>query len=277
MRDTVRLKPVLVDAMGRSGTTVMMRLLASSPAVLAEREYPYESRYLTYFASLSRMLDGDSGLAEKWQRGTMMKEPPGQIGGLPWRQLVPDSKALAGNCLQDLWDRFSAGVTGGETHYIEKVSRWVSEYIPTIIPGARIIHLIRDPRDVWLSVTAFNAKRGYGAFGREDDDSDEDFLSGFIERVGKRMAPLLDREIGGQEMLIRYEDFISDTDSVVSRLSEWLDLELDATVLTERIQAHVTAPSVGKSIYRWKRELSRGMCKRFKRDMGDVLQGLGYS
>ncbi len=123
MSDTAMLKPVLVDAIGRSGTTVMMSLLASSPAVRVERDYPYESRYLTYFASLSKMLDGDAKLAGKWPRDNMLAEPPIEIGGLPWRQLVQDSGALAQICLQDLWKRFSEGASEMETHYIEKVSR----------------------------------------------------------------------------------------------------------------------------------------------------------
>jgi len=276
MSDTAMLKPVLVDAIGRSGTTVMMNLLASSPAVFVERDYPYESRYLTYFASLSRMLDGDAKRAGKWDRNKMLTEPPIEIGGLPWRKLVPNPSNLAQNCLQDLWKRFSEGVSKGETHYIEKVSRWVSEYVPSIISESRIIHLVRDPRDVWLSVAAFNAKRGYLAFGREENDSDEDYLSRFIERVGKRMTPILYRENTEQEILIRYEDLIADTANEVGRLGDWLNLDLDCSVFSERIQEHVTAPSSGKSVQRWKRELSRTIRKRFKREMGDILKGFGY-
>ena len=276
MSDTAMLKPVLVDAIGRSGTTVMMSLLASSPAVMVERDYPYESRYLTYFASLSKMLDGDAKLAGKWPRDNMLAEPPIEIGGLPWRQLVQDSGALAQNCLQDLWKRFSEGASERETHYIEKVPRWVSEYVPSIISESKVVHLIRDPRDVWLSVAAFNAKRGYLAFGRQKNDSDEEYLSRFIERVGKRMTPILNRENTEQKMLIRYEDLIADTANVVGRLGDWLNLDLDPSVLSERIQEHVTAPSSGQSIQRWKRELSRTIRKRFKREMGDILEGFGY-
>ena len=222
------------------------------------------------------MLDGDAKLAGKWPRDNMLAEPPIEIGGLPWRQLVQDSGALAQICLQDLWKRFSEGASEMETHYIEKVSRWVSEYVPSIISGSKVVCLVRDPRDVWLSVAAFNAKRGYLGFGREEKDSDEDYLSRFIERVGKRMTPILCRENTDQNMLIRYEDLIADTANVVGRLGDWLNLDLDASVLSERIQEHVTAPSSGKSVQRWKRELSRSIRKRFKREMGDILDGFGY-
>ena len=77
-------------------------------------------------------------------------------------------------------------------------------------------------------------------------------------------------------MLIRYEDLIADTANVVGRLGDWLNLDLDSSVLSERIQEHVTAPSSGKSVKRWKRELSRSIRKRFKREMGDILDGFGY-
>ncbi|MFP6875175.1 MAG: hypothetical protein VCA55_16880 [Verrucomicrobiales bacterium] len=113
MLNVRELKPVLVDAMGRSGTTALMKLLASSPTVVTEREYPYESRYITYFCSLSRMLDGDLEAAGKWQRANMLAQPPEQIGGLPWRRLVPDVNGLVDDCFLDIWSRFSAGIAGG--------------------------------------------------------------------------------------------------------------------------------------------------------------------
>lgn len=165
---------------------------------------------------------------------------------------------------------------GGGTHYIEKVSRWVSNYVPSILPGTRIIHLIRDPRDVWLSVAAFNAKRGFRAFGRKGSDDDESFLQRFIGRARQRLEPLFERDLGSNEMLIRYEDFISDVEATSVRLADWLDLEFDPAVLAERVDEHATASSKEESLMRWKRELPSELRKRFKCEMSDLLKGFGY-
>ena len=37
-----------------------------------------------------------------------------------------------------------------------------------------LILLVRDPRDVFLSITAFDKKRGFSGFSRRADDDDED-------------------------------------------------------------------------------------------------------
>jgi len=49
------LTPILVAGYGRSGTTAIMQLLLGDPRVAADRLYPFENRYLTYTAKLSRL------------------------------------------------------------------------------------------------------------------------------------------------------------------------------------------------------------------------------
>ena len=268
--------PVLVDAMGRSGTTAMMRLLASSPAVVVEREYPYEARYLTYLHSWARMLDGDAKAAGKWPRDRMLPGPPDEIGGLPWRDLVPDAPGFAKACLRSAWGHFSSGAKEGATHYIEKVSRWIGDAIPAMLPASRVIYLVRDPRDVWLSTAAFNAKRGFYALGRKPDQSEEEFFAKFVTAFRRRHQPLLGREYGGDQMLVRYEDFMSDSEAVAAKLGSWLGLEFDPVVLSERIDAHVTSGSAAASAGRWRKEMPRRLVQQFDSELGEILDGFGY-
>jgi len=51
------LTPILVAGYGRSGTTAIMQLLLGDPRVAADRLYPFENRYLTYTAKLSRLAE----------------------------------------------------------------------------------------------------------------------------------------------------------------------------------------------------------------------------
>jgi hypothetical protein len=268
--------PVLVDATGRSGTTAMMRLLASSDAVAVEREYPYESRYLTYLYSWTRMLDGDAKAAGKWPRERTMHGPVDEIGGLPWRDLLPDASRFADSCFRSAWKHFTDITSDGTTHYIEKVSRWMSEAAPSVLPATRVIYLVRDPRDVWLSTAAFNSKRGFFGFGRKPDQKEEEFLANFITTFRRRHEPLLGRKFGGDQMLVRYEDFMSDTGAVAAKLGNWLGLEFDPNVVSERIGKHVTSGSAAASTGRWRKEMPKRMVHQFESELGDVLDGFGY-
>ena len=269
--------PVLVDAAGRSGTTALMQLLASSPAVVVEREYPYESRYLTYLYSWARMLDGDPKAARKWERRKMLQGAPAEIGGLPWRDLLSEPSEMATECFRSAWGHFSSGTPAGGSHYIEKVPRWISEAMPKVLPATRAIYLIRDPRDIWLSISAFNAKRGFLSFGRRKDQSEDEFLKSFIESQRERLEPLAGRELRDGELLLRYENLVADAADVASQLGSWLGLEFDPGAFARREESHATSGSVADSVGRWKRELCKSTRRQFDTRLGGILASLGYS
>ena len=52
------LNPLLIlDLGGRSGSTLLMQLLGTSPQIAFDRVYPSEVRYLTYLLRWAKMLD----------------------------------------------------------------------------------------------------------------------------------------------------------------------------------------------------------------------------
>ena len=53
-------RPILCGGYGRSGTSAVMKILATDPQVVFDREYPYEIRYLAYYAKLSSILKNRS-------------------------------------------------------------------------------------------------------------------------------------------------------------------------------------------------------------------------
>src|SRR5438270_10648355 len=50
------LTPILIAGGGRSGSTALMALLGSDPRVVFYREFPYESRYLTYLVKFTQII-----------------------------------------------------------------------------------------------------------------------------------------------------------------------------------------------------------------------------
>ena len=51
------LTPILVDHTGRDGSTLLMRLLATSPNVAIPGPYPYERKYFAYLWRWARLLE----------------------------------------------------------------------------------------------------------------------------------------------------------------------------------------------------------------------------
>src|SRR3954471_19222365 len=50
------LTPILLSGGGRTGSTTIMSLLGSDPTVVFDRHFPYENKYLTYFAKFALLL-----------------------------------------------------------------------------------------------------------------------------------------------------------------------------------------------------------------------------
>ena len=62
------LTPILVDYFGRDGSTLMMALLATSPWIVTDDQYPYERRYFTYLWRWSRLLSRTDWPGALWAK-----------------------------------------------------------------------------------------------------------------------------------------------------------------------------------------------------------------
>jgi hypothetical protein len=96
----------------------------------------------------------------------------------------------------------------------------------------RIIYIVRDPRDVFLSYYEFQLKRRVIS----DDCSLEQFLPRFMEsEIEPKMGSWRDHVVswtatrGGQNnfLLLRYEDMIADTHKESTKIASFLGLDCD--------------------------------------------------
>jgi hypothetical protein len=278
------LQPVLIASPGRSGTVALMALLGTDPRVAFDRVYPFENRHLTYLAKFAT-LAGREGGGPFLDQGPLYDFNNDHLGPLPWPTAptaeVPAPLAQrAAEWLTALWAAFAAAARErhpGTTHYAEKAPAWLPSLVRSAAP-CRTLHLVRDPRDVYLSAAAFNRARRHFGFGRLPGDSDLDhartLAHGLLEFFENQRA---DRG-RADALTVRYEDLITDPAATAGRLNRFLGLALSAAPAGgDDRPAHRTSPSPAASVGRWRREpLPPGVQSFLEAHLDEMLAFNGY-
>jgi len=289
------LVPILILDSARSGSTMLMQLLGTSPLIAFDRLYPYENPYLLYLVHVARLLGRPVARTPDWNRRALLRPRLDRVGPFPMgrrAQILSHHTAdpLWARSLRALWGEYSEqaraamSAIGGEdappaVMYAEKSQDWVVPILEEAGVEHRKFYLLRDPRDVYLSIIAFDARRGTdGGFGRRTDDTAESFAERFV--VQRR--PLLERMASGAipaDEIIHYHALVADLEGEARRLGALLGVALDAAAVhaTEADQGrHITAGSVVASVGRWQREMSPEIRAIFTRELGDLLTALGW-
>ena len=174
----------------------------------------------------------------------------------------------------------AAGGEGGPVRFYAEKHLRTRQVDLTELPAVELIVLLRDPRDTYLSIEAFNAKRGEGVrpIGRSSGDSDERFRARFIATQRDRLQWIagLGRDDG---LVVRYADLVTKTSAVAELLHERLSIDVDheaASADNAMRLAHATSESPAASVGRWRAELTAELKRLFKRELGDELHALGF-
>ena len=114
----------------------------------------------------------------------------------------------------------------------------------------RVIHIVRDPRDVAVSFYYYNLKVGVLPAGYSMDDFVDRFLVAHVVNYADRLGSWQDHSLSWFRLrkespgyrLVRYEDLLSDTAAELTRLSSLLNINPDP----ERINRAVRLSSAGQ-------------------------------
>ncbi|MGH9106100.1 MAG: sulfotransferase [Acidimicrobiales bacterium] len=277
------LEPVLVRLIeGRSGSTLLMELLGTSPDVCFDRTYPYEHRYLTYLCRLLYPLSPSFPADPTWGQEELLHYGSTRIGPLPFTPLQVGTGLLHAQMVRHGWTAFSEclAATAQARYYAEKFwNTSTSDLAAAGIPG-RCIHLVRDPRDIVASIRAFDDKRGFYGFGRQSSEDEQSYLLRLCSSMKAQLSFFAeDRHNGMQIFPLQYEELVGDLATVADRLSDWLAVPLDAAgakASRSRLRQHVTSASPQKSVGRWHTDLPDWQLSLIDRELGPELRELGY-
>jgi hypothetical protein len=299
---TPRLRPLIINSFGRTGTTLLMRTLAVHPQVIVYERPPYEIRGSKYWMHALRVLGSPADGTTQLGAAMQFHEDPHAAGGNPFYSTrfaaADEVEAWSGsNYLANLlafcqrsidgWYQVTAAaqkkpeaplVFFAEKHFPDLYPRLLRD----IYPGAREIFLVRDFRDMIASMLAYNAKKGAGDFGRDRVGSDEAWLGYLRQNFAVLRSAWQERGEAGS--LVRYEDLVRDPASVLTDLLENLGLDasqemvdslLPATAAPE-LQGHGSSSSPAASIGRWRRDLSPTMQHLVAERFAGLLETFGY-
>jgi len=287
---TERLAAPFVVGVGRSGTTLLRLMLDAHPGVAIPSETHFIPELISarekHGASREQMLE----LLTSHRRWGDFTIEPGELAER-WAQIEPLSGPEAVRAFFHLYadkqDKHGAR-WGDKTPGYVKSMREIQGYLPE----ARFIHLIRDGRDVALSVL----KQSWGP------QSIEAAAEKWRSRVnrGRSQAPYL-----GYYIEVKFEDLVLETERELRRICEFIEVPFDENMLgyhltaEQRLQekaralprVHGEAQSAEKRlashaktfeppnpemIGTWRQRMSPADRAAYEALAGDLLAELGY-
>ena len=264
-----------IIALPRSGTTFLSQLLHTSAAVLGDDVYPYELRFAEHFANEWFSHIQPWAYAAPADRAPTVVDPNFSTicNILRAGDAQPDANAPGIERLLETSRRYYLDkiielyrLAAPKPHgYViaEKIGLGAElEVLAGLAGSLKPIFLIRDPRDVLLSMRGFNEKRGLYEFH-------EPRTKHFIEVVNYTSADLLhltecyDRW-QGDKLLIRYDELVSDPAGTLRKTLAYLGVARGLGADPARLAAatsgtpevHVTSASPAESVGRWRTELT---------------------
>jgi hypothetical protein len=284
-----------VVGVGRSGTTLLRMMLDAHP----ELAMPPETHFINPLIQASGKLRFNPRTATK----TIVSDQRRRWNdfGLAESDLLERFEALdpfnTADALRAFYGLYAE--KHGKPRWGDKTPDYIRKMkkIQNTLPEARFIHVIRDGRDAGLSQNARIAKRGKDPIpGRE-----------MARRWRKRIVKSrIDSEEVHHYIEVRYEDMIGDTEGVLRRVCEFIELDYDPAMLRyheraserlqemagalpakkgrpereagERVAAHAmtTKPPDSERVAVWKREMSEEENAEFEEAAGYLLDELGY-
>jgi sulfotransferase family protein len=294
------IQPLMVNTIGRSGSTWLVWLLSCHPGAVAFKPYARDARVATYWMGVAQGLARPQSylaqlvpgpLEEKlwWlDRGDLQAGVAGDPQLEEW--LGTDAVESVAQMCQSRIEAFYSRVAGpGETprYFVEKFLPYqvVPDLLAEVYPGAREVILVRDFRDMLCSVIAFNEKRGYEAFGRGAVGSDAEYVETTVTNSARRLLRRL-KDRGDAAYLVRYEDLIEAPETTLGGLLDHLGLDAAEGTIAETLERansdapdmdhHRTAGEAPASIGRWRRDLSPEIAKLCGEMLDPVLVEFGY-
>ncbi|MCC2617229.1 sulfotransferase [Aestuariibacter halophilus] len=306
LKSKTKYQPLMLTAIGRSGTTWAMKLLSQHPSIATSNFYPHEIKQSEYWMQMLKVLTDPADFASS-SHPDNFEVTMGSIGHNPYTH---EHYLNQYNNSADFYDHYSEGVVRQTKDFVvqqidafydlvaksenkPRAKYFTEKMLPChlqsmyydVYQEPKEIILVRDFRDVLCSAKSFNEKRNTVSFGRERVSDDIQWVEHVSKAGTMRMANAL-AERGGNAFLLKYEDLILEPAKVLKDLFDYAEIDASektvasviaaANETNSSMDAHKTTKNPADSIGRWKKDMSEEMKAACKREMGHILGAFGY-
>jgi len=285
---------VFVVGCGRSGTTWVQDIIAASPRVATTQEsHAYDSLFAPLVKAGIRRPEGWLKVLQRFDLSWREQRWVGIYWWVTRTQLVDimhevverrdlDEIAGASLAVRGVFDRWFAGHRSGADVLLEKTPGHVAfaAEILDAFPEARVIEVVRDGRDVCVSLEKQALTLRWPPTRREDQIR---LWRRAIER-GQRLQA--EPRWEGRVQRVRYEDLHADPVGEVIRLYSFLGFPIDERVaagITDRTSiTHFSDRTEGRhrrkgAVGEWRTTLDVDDIDLIEREAGELLRAMGYS
>jgi tetratricopeptide (TPR) repeat protein len=254
-------QPIFIVGFPRSGTTLIEQTLSVHPRISAGDELPFINDVTQIMPRLlASPLSYPDALAELWMGD--------QRDGLDELRDYYLNRAAKSGVFREGADWFTDKMPLNETHL---------GLISLLFPESPIIHVIRHPLDVLLSVYANHLTHGF-------------FCAAQMETIAQHYVLIADlvehykTQLAMRYLPLRYEDMVTDQAANVWKILDFIGVEYDAKCLSfeqntryarTASYAQVTEKLYGRSRFRYRYYLEH--LTPVLEMLGPVIDRLGYS
>jgi hypothetical protein len=286
-----------VVGIARSGTTLLRLMLDAHPQLTIPPETHFLPRLFTQFGRWTK--EGVEGVELRERAIELITTHP-RWGDLDLdaeevrRRMADHDPLTAGDAARSFYEAYAA--REGKPRWGDKSPpyAWKANRIQRNLPEAHFVHLIRDGRDVALSLSEVS-------WGPGDVSAAAAKWADELRRARHRARRLR----AGTYMEIKYEDLVADPEPLLRGVADFVSLPWDDAMLQyhhgaeermkdmirdfhpmgggtitaeERRRQHelVSSPPSSTRVGRWRSEMSPEELEAFERTAGDLLTELGY-
>jgi tetratricopeptide (TPR) repeat protein len=254
-------QPIFILGFPRSGTTLVEQTLSAHPRISAGDELPFVNEITdTMVRTLNSPLSYPEALAELW---------------------MGDRR----HGLDELRDHYLGQV--GRLRIVEPGTAWFTDKMPLnethlglialMFPRAPLIHVVRHPLDIMLSVFSNNLTHGFHcAFALETAALHYRRVMELVEHYRSEMTL--------HYLPVRYEDIVDDQEGSIRRMLDFVGEKFDPACVSfhenrryarTASYAQVTEPLYDRSRYRYRHYLKH--MQPAVEILAPVIERLGYS
>lgn len=269
------MRNLLIVGVGRSGTSLLQSMLAAHPGIVMMPETSFIRRHLVRALWSGQSFDdleklSDDAYLKRWKKD----------GALPDLKVRDFGEDRLVQVYQSAVRNYGERKGTGNIAYVGDKDPKMIEVLPhlnSIISDYKIVHIIRDPRDVLLSKNKAAWSKG------------QPLLKKLVANAAQLRIANAFKRSNDNIIEVRYEDLLTNPEKVLTDICLFLEIKYDPEMLNFQEKAkelvsseemswkkETMGPLLKTNFSKWREELSTEQCDLIEKCCGLAMKNGNY-